>query len=133
MICVNKLFFCFITFFSIPNANAREIYCYLSNAFQRQEGEMLFEYDEKNKSLNLLRTAGATAAFSDKYGWIREVLNKPEKNISTDPNTIIVSHKGAYNWKFLLNRQTGAINITQTRVSMFWRGTCDLIEKKNKF
>jgi hypothetical protein len=115
-------------------ASAREIQCKIEDAFDSPEGAILFEYDDNKKILTVLKTVGQSAVFIDnEYAWIRETVGKPVNDISKDPNLIWARHQGHYNWEFKLNRQNGTIQINQTRMQMYWKGRCRLIDRNNKF
>ena len=118
----------------ITMASAREIQCKIADAFDSPEGAILFEYDDNKKILTVVKTVGQSAVFIDnEYAWIRETVGKPVNDISKDPNLIWARHQGQYNWEFKLDRQNGTIQINQTRMQMYWKGRCRLIDRNNKF
>jgi hypothetical protein len=112
-----------------------EIACKVSDAFNEPKGALLFNYDENDKTLTLVRTEGNDLTFlnNNPSAWISEALGKPAKNNSTNPNRIEVKHSGQYNWEFILDRQNGTIKIYQTLMQMNWKGSCSLVDRSNKF
>ncbi|MDY7572687.1 hypothetical protein [Actimicrobium sp. CCI2.3] len=118
---------------TITIASAREIQCKIADAFDSPEGAILFDYDDNRKVLTIVKTVGQSAVFIDnQYSWIREAVGKPANDISKDPNLIWARHQGQHNWEFKLDRQNGTIQINQTRMQMYWKGRCKLVDRSNK-
>jgi hypothetical protein len=118
-----------------PPSPPLEIACNVSDAFNEPKGAVLFNYDENDKILTLVRTEGNDLTFlnNNPSAWIIEAVGKPAKNNSTNPNRIEVKHSGKYNWEFILDRQNGTIKIYQTLMQMNWKGSCRLVDRSNKF
>jgi hypothetical protein len=132
---IKNFFITVIFFIGVPTfANAIEIQCRLSDAFDGYVGAILFDYDEENKLLEITKTIGDGAEFMDHpSAWIAEARAKKLKDISNDPNNIWAIANGSYQWEFNLNRKDGSLIVNQIKVQMYWKGRCKKVNRSNKF
>jgi hypothetical protein len=131
---MKRYFLFFLTMNFIGTAHAFEVQCNLFDGFNKYQGSMLIDYDERNKILVLSKTVGENLIFLEgPNGWIAEARGKRLQDISTDPNIIFAQDDGRRAWSFKLNRANGAINVIQQTYRQGWKGNCTKVDRSNKF
>ena len=132
---IKNIFISIIFFIGTPNlVYAIEIQCSLTDTFDDYAGSILFDYDEKNKLLEITKTSGDGADFMDHpRAWISEVKGKKLHDIANDSNSIWAKDNGNFNWEFKFNRQDGSLIVKQTKVKLSWKGSCRKVDRSNKF
>lgn len=106
-------------------AHALNFGCRVFDSSGNYEGQILFEYNEKNQSLKILKTQGENQILiNHRTAWINEAVGKSVKNISKERDLKIFVFPGQYEWKFGINFSKNYMVMQTDRTNMAWQGRC---------